>query len=190
MQKSTLVACIFDDADSALDAIHELRRSGFSDDQLGLVVRYDTDEQELNTLAREIISGLLGTASTSLLLALETHRDEPGTNTKAEQSQEKRTPGIIIGGVIGGTLGTVALLHLPEIGLIVTGGILTAILGDAIQGGFAANLLHMGIPAHHAHHYAHIFQAGCIIFMIKADEQQQEIQDILHYHRARNIEVH
>jgi hypothetical protein len=190
MQKLTLVACIFDDADSAVDAIHELRGTGFSDDQLGLVVRHDMDGYVPNTLAKEIINGLLGTAGKSLLPAPETNHHEPVPSTEAGHQQEKRATGIIIGGVIGGTLGTVAVLQPPEIGLIVVGGILTAILGAATPGGIAANLLRMGIPADNAHSYAQKFLAGCIILTIKADEQQQEIQDILHYHRAHNIEVH
>jgi hypothetical protein len=194
MQNPTLVACIFDNASSAVDAIHELRRTGFSDDQLGIVVRRDTDEHGTNTLAKEIISDLLGAAGLCLLpnseISIPIQQNEPVTSVKAEQPQEKRDTGIIIGGVIGGILGTIAILQPPEIGMIVVGGILTTILGDATPGGIAANFLHMGVPTHNALYYAQKFQEGLIIFMIKPAEQQQEVQDILHYHRAHSIEVH
>jgi hypothetical protein len=194
MQNPTLVACIFNNASSAVGAIHELRGTGFSDDQLGIVVRRDTDEHGTNTLAREIISDLLGAAGRCLLpdaeINISIKQNEPVTIVKAEHQQEKRGTGIIIGGVIGGTLGTIAILQPPEIGFVVVGGILTAILGNATPGGIAANFLHMGIPAHNARYYAQKFQEGCIIFMVKAAEQQQEVQDILHYHRAYSIEVY
>ena len=193
MQNPTLVACIFDNASLAVDAIHELRRTGFSDDQLGIVVRRDTDEHATNTLAREIISDLLGIAGIYLLpdaeINISIKQNEPVAIVKARQ-QKKRGTGIIIGGVIGGTLGTIAILQPPEIGMVVVGGILTAILGNATPGGIAANFLRMGVPAHNARYYAQKFQEGCIIFMIKATEQQKEVQDILHYHRAHSIEVH
>jgi hypothetical protein len=192
MQKPALVVCIFDNASSAVDAIHELRGTGFSDDQMGIVVRRDTDEDATNVLAREIISILLGTTSIYLLPASEINvpikQNEPGTIVTAQQG--KRAARIIIGGVIGGTLGTIAILQPPEIGLIVAGGILTAILGEATPGGIAANFLHMGISEHSARYYEQKFLECCIIFMVKATEQQQEAQDILRYHRAHNIEVH
>lgn len=192
MPKPALVVCIFDNATSAFDAIHELRVTGFSDDQMGIVVRRDTDENTTNVLAREIISNLLGATSIYLLPASEINiplkQIESVTNVTADQ--EKHAVSIIIGGVIGGTLGTIAILQPPEIGLIVAGGILTTILGKATSGGMAANFLRMGIPAHSAHDYAQKFLKGCIVFMVRATEQQQEAQDILHYHRAHNIEVH
>jgi hypothetical protein len=194
MQNSTLVACIFNNASSAVDAIHELRRTGFSDDQLGIVVRRDTDEYGINILAREIISDLLGATGICLLpnseINIPLKYNESVTIVKAEQPQEKRGTKIIVSGVIGGILGTIAILQPPEIGMIVVGGILTAILGDAAPGGIAANFLRMGVPTHNALYYAQKFQEGLIIFMIKATEQQQEVQDILHYHRAHSIEVH
>ncbi len=192
MQKPALVVCIFDNASSAVDAIHELRGTGFSDDQMGIVVRRDTNDDTTNILAREMISNLLGATGIYLLPAAEINipikQDEPVTIVTVEQ--EKRAAGIIIGGVIGGMLGTIAILQPPEIGLIVAGGILTAILGEATPGGIAANFLRMGISEHSARYYKHKFLEGCIIFMVRAIEQQQEVQDILRYHRAHNIDVH
>lgn len=192
MQKPALVVCIFDNASSAVDTIHELRGTGFSDDQMGIVVRRDTNDDTTNVLARDIISNLLGATGIYLLPAPEINipiqQNESVTIVTAKQ--EKRAAGIIVSGVVGGTLGTIAILHPPEIGLIVVGGILTAILGEATPGGIAASFLHMGISERSTRYYEQKFLEGCIIFMVKAPEQQQEVQDILRYHRAHNIEVH
>jgi hypothetical protein len=192
VKKRTLVACVFDDADSVVDVIHELRQTGFSDDQLGFVVRCNTHEHGTNVLARKIIGSLLGVAG--MLLPpisgtnISTEHRETVTNIEVERqnTQEKRDPGIIVGGVIGGTLGAVAVLRLPDIGLILAGGSLASILADASPGGIAGNFLGIGIA-----NYEQKFQAGGIVFIIKADEeQQQEAQDILRYQRAHSIEVH
>ena len=194
MKKHILVICIFDDASSAVDVIHELRRSGFSDDQLGFAVRYAMNEHGANILAEEIMNGLLG--GTAMLRSLVSETDiymeqrEAATSAGAERQQEKHGAGSIIGGVIGGTLGTVAVLRLPAIGLIVAGGSLAAILADAAPGRVVDNFLSIDIPVQKARYYEQKFQIGSIIFTIKANEQQQEAQDILRYHRAHSIEVH
>ncbi len=196
MKKRTLVACIFDDADSVVDVIHELRRTGFSDDQLGFVVRYAMDEHDTNIRAREIVGGLLGGDGMLLSSTSETNisveRGQPAISVEAEHqnTQDKRNAGIIIGGVIGGTLGTVAVLRLPGIGLIVAGGSLAAILADTSSPGIAGNFLSIGMPGRNARDYEQKFQAGSIVFTIKANEQRQEAEDILRHHRAHSIEVH
>jgi hypothetical protein len=74
MQKHSTVVGIFDNHTAAVDAIKDLRQNGFSDDQLGFVVRHDdganTDEttgQGANPVARGVVGGLLGAADTLLL---------------------------------------------------------------------------------------------------------------------------
>ncbi len=196
MKKRTLVAAIFDDAGSAVDAIHELRRTSCSDDQLGFVVRYDTDEHGINPLARDIIGDLLGDGDTLLLPVLETSipieysQSALIVEEEPQNTQEKSQARIIIGGIIGGTLGTVTTLLLPGIGLVVAGGALAATLGVAIPASMTPKFLSMGIPEHKAHYYAQQFQAGSIILTIKAADQQKEAQDILRYHRACSIEIY
>ncbi len=74
MQKRSTVVGIFDTHTAAVDAIKDLRQNGFSDDQLGFVVRHDdstnTDNptgQGANSVARGVVGGLLGAADTLLL---------------------------------------------------------------------------------------------------------------------------
>lgn len=196
MKKRTLVVAIFDDAGSAVDAIHELRRSSLSDDQLGFVVRYDTDEHGTNALARDIVGDLLGTGDVLLLPVSETSVPVEHSQSalivedEAQNTPEKEQAKIIIGSVIGGTLGTVALLRLPAIGLVVAGGTLAATLGVAAAESMTPRFLSIGIPEHKARYYEQQFQMGNVILTIKAAEQQQEALDILRYHRACSIEVH
>ncbi len=196
MKKRTLVVAIFDDAGSAVDAIHELRRSSLSDDQLGFVIRYDTDEHGTNALARDIIGDLLGTGDVLLLpvseASIPVKHDQSAliVEEEAQHTPEKERAKIIIGSVIGGTLGTVALLRLPAIGLVVAGGALAATLGVVAAESMTPKFLSIGIPEHKAHYYEQQFQIGNVILTIKAAEQQQEALDILRYHRACSIEVH
>lgn len=196
MKRRTFVAGIFDDAGSAVDAIQELRRSGFSDDQLGFVVRYDTDEHGTNPLARRIADNLPGVKNrlfpppSEADLALEQHETPLLLKEKFRRAQEKDPTEIIISCVIGGTLGTVAILLLPDIGPVVAGGTLAATLSVVASGGMLARLLSIGIAEHATHHYEQHFCVGNIIFTLKAAEQPQDAQDILRYHRAFSIQSH
>jgi len=250
MKRRTTVAGAFDDHTATVDAINELRQLGFSDDQLGFVVRVyvnrenSIDEHTPNPAARGILSGLLGAADV-LLLPLQDTKDtstalsataviEDGASDrfsnrnssqtipsqalsanvsvseaallpKADLGRESTTitskgekqnvPGnhdtnIITGGVIGGTMGAVASLLLPDIGLVIAGGVLAAILGSAESGGIIGGFLSMGIPEQKAHYYEQQFQAGHIILTVRANKDQQEARDILHHHGALSIEVH
>ncbi len=195
MKKRTLVVGIFTDAGSAVDAIQELRRSSFSDDQLGFVVRYNTDKHGCNILARDIID-LLATGAVLPLPVAETSTPVEQIDSaliveeKPQDTQEKNPARFIIGGVIGGTLGTVATLQLPGIGPVVAGGTLIAPLGVAAAGSLTPSFLSIGISEHKSSYYEQQFQAGSIILTVKAATQQQEAQDVLHYHRACSIEVH
>ncbi|MDQ2884529.1 MAG: general stress protein [Chloroflexota bacterium] len=74
MQKHSTVVGVFDNHTAAVDAIKDLRQNGFSDDQIGFVVRHDdganTDDpsgQGANPVARGVVGGLLGAADTLLL---------------------------------------------------------------------------------------------------------------------------
>jgi hypothetical protein len=72
MQKHSTVVGIFNNHTAAVDAIKDLRQNGFSDDQIGFVVRHDdgsnTDEgQGGNAVARGVVGGLLGAADMLLL---------------------------------------------------------------------------------------------------------------------------
>jgi hypothetical protein len=74
MQKHSTVVGVFDNHTAAVDAIKDLRQNGFSDDQIGFVVRHDdgtnTDDttvQGSNAVARGVVGGLLGAADTLLL---------------------------------------------------------------------------------------------------------------------------
>src|ERR1019366_2901969 len=204
MKKRMLVTGIFADADSAVDAIHELRRTSFSDDQLGFVVRYNTDEHSPNPLARCIAESLPGVKDILFPPLLETGA-ETGTETgiaeehsqvallveeKFQHIQKKGQTGIIVNSVIGGTLGVVATLQLSTIGLVIVGGTLAATLATVATGEMIARLLSIGISEHKVRDYEQQFLARNIIFTLKAAGQQQEAQDILRYHRAYSIEVH
>jgi hypothetical protein len=73
MKKHSTIVGIFDNHTAVVDAIKELRQSGFSDDQIGFVVKRndgsntdDTATQEPNAIARGVVGGLLGAADVLL----------------------------------------------------------------------------------------------------------------------------
>lgn len=74
MKKHSTVVGLFDDHTAVVEAIKELRQSGFSDDQIGFVVRHhdgsntgDTATQGSDAVARGVVGGLLGAADALLL---------------------------------------------------------------------------------------------------------------------------
>ncbi|HEV2654605.1 MAG TPA: general stress protein [Ktedonobacteraceae bacterium] len=74
MQKHSTVVGVFDNHTAAVDAIKDLRQNGFSDDQIGFVVRHDdgantddTTRQGATSVARGVVGGLLGAADMLLL---------------------------------------------------------------------------------------------------------------------------
>src|SRR5947207_911013 len=154
MNQRQVVVGVFDDRSRAEQAIDELHRIGFTDDQIGFAVRGGQSQAGpgyTGTEAREGGTGAGGAAK-----------------------------GVITGGVLGGILGAGAALLIPGFGPIIAGGILAATLGGAAIGAAAGGLLgaltDMGVPEEEARYYQSEFEAGRIVVTVKTtnmNEQQQ-----------------
>ena len=152
IERSTVVG-VFTDRIQAEQAINELRRARFSDDQIGFILRGNQTEQS-------------------------TAQDETGSETGAGAAA-----GAVSGGVVGGILGAAAALLIPGFGPAIAGGILAATLGGAAigaaAGGIIGALTGLGVPEEEARYYQGEFEAGRTIVTVKAANRYQEALDIL-----------
>ena len=153
--RSTIVA-VFQDRAKAQQAINELKRAGFREDQIGVTSR-----------AGDLRGGTSG--------------DATGDNYAAEAGAAGLATGAGVGALWG--LGIVSGL-LPAIGPAIAGGTLAAILSSAAAGaaaaGLAGTLIGMGIPKEEAEFYESEFKAGRTIVTVNAGAKSAEALAIIH----------
>jgi hypothetical protein len=157
-ERSTVVG-VFMDRAAAERAISDLRTRGFTDDQIGYVVRH------------------AGTTEGNV-------SPEGGRSEAAERT----AIGAAGGGVAGGIIGAAASLLIPGFGPALAGGILAATLGGAVvgaaAGGIIGALTSMGVPEEEARYYQGEFEAGRVIVTVKATGRQNEAQNVLRQYGA------
>lgn len=155
--RATLVA-VFNDRAQAQQAINELKRAGFRDDQIGVTSRE-------------------GRATTP------TGETPSGNNYAAEAGAAGLATGAGVGALWG--LGVLSGF-LPAIGPAIAGGTLAALLSSAAAGaaaaGLAGTLIGMGIPKEEAEFYESEFKAGKTIVTLKADGRAAEALAIFRRH--------
>jgi uncharacterized protein (TIGR02271 family) len=158
MRSHSTVVGVFEDHAHAQRAVNELRRMGFSEDQIG-VARRDSDEDR----------GRL-TAPT-----------DAGDETYAG---EGTAAGLATGAGVGALwgLGIIAGV-LPAIGPAIAGGTLAAILSSAAAGAVAAGLggalIGLGLSKEEADFYDSEFQAGRTVVTVTAPGRVAEAESVL-----------
>lgn len=154
MNEQITVVGVFADRSQAQQALSELRRAGFRDDQLGLMASGDSE---------------YGTTAT-----------DPSDSYAAEGGATGLAAGAGIGALWG--LGIAAGV-LPAIGPAIAGGTLAAILSSAAAGaaaaGLAGTLIGLGIPKEEAEYYESELRAGRIILTVQADGRSAEAMAII-----------
>jgi uncharacterized protein (TIGR02271 family) len=160
----TTVVGVFQNRQDAEQAIDELKREGFRDEQIGIAAR-DAEHAE-------------GTIQST------------GETGEAGGGAAK---GAVTGGVVGGVLGALAAGLIPGIGPVLAGGILAGVLGGAAVGAAAGGLLGaltgMGVPEEDARYYDEEFKGGRTIVTVKADGRYDEARTILHSFGAYDMET-
>jgi uncharacterized protein (TIGR02271 family) len=155
-ERSTIVA-VFQDRSQAQQAINELKRAGFRDDQIGVT---SPDRGGSGGLTSE--SG------------------ESGGSYAAEGGGTGLAAGAGVGALWG--LGIVSGI-LPAVGPAIAGGTLAAILSSAAAGavaaGIAGTLIGMGIPKEDAEFYESEFKAGRTIVTVRCEGKTAEAVSIL-----------
>jgi hypothetical protein len=152
------VVGVFLDREAARSAVNELRRLGFTEDQIGLLTR-TTDS---GTVAGETATGMA----------------EP---TKWE---EGAATGIAAGAGVGAlwALGIAAGV-LPAIGPVIAGGLLASVLasaaGGAVIAGVVGALIGLGIPEEEARYYESELTSGRTLVTVRAPGRYEEAEEVL-----------
>jgi hypothetical protein len=150
----TVVVGVFLQRSDAQQAVDELRREGFAENQIGVVAR------EGRTLIEE--------------------RSPIGQDSAAE---EGAIAGTLAGASIGGlwAVGIAAGL-LPAIGPVIAGGIFASLIASAaagaIAGGILGSLIGLGIPEDEARFYEQEFQSGRTLVTVQADSRYDDAQAV------------
>ncbi len=145
---------VFNDHRKAQEALAELKRVGFRDEQIGVASR-DADRDE-------VAKG----------------------KSKGTYAEEGAVAGVATGAGVGGlwALGIAAGV-LPAIGPVIAGGLLASILASAATGaaagGLAGALIGMGIPEEEATYYESEFKAGRTVVTVRPEGRGVEAWDIL-----------
>jgi len=146
---------VFYDPKQAQQAVNELRRLGFREDEIGVASREGDN-----------IAGAREVSSTD---------SNAGTGAVAGAAT-----GAGIGALWG--LGIVAGV-LPAIGPAIAGGTLAAILSSAAAGaaaaGLAGALIGLGVPEEEAHYYEEEFKSGRTIVTVKSEARCDEARAVL-----------
>jgi len=162
MERSTVVG-VFEHRDDAERAIEELHRAGFTDQQIGFIMR-DGDKSVTHDVS----------------------------TTGESQAGEGAVGGMLAGAGIGGLIAAAASLLVPGFGPVLAGGILAATLGGAAigaaAGGILGALVGMGVPEEEARYYETEFQSGRMLVTVRADGRFDEARDILYRSGAYDVD--
>ncbi len=145
---SRAVVGLFDRQDAAQTALRALRAAGFSDQEIGVVMR-------------DLGGG----------------RDLVGETAEGGAANGAAT-GAATGGLVGGLLGLLGSLLLPGVGPIVAGGVLgSALVGagaGAATGGLIGGLIGLGVSPDDARHFDRGFRAGGVVVGVTADGERAD----------------
>jgi len=161
----TLIVGVFTDRDKAQQAVNELRREGFGENQIGVAARDGKPVKGATKMKQD--------------------------GTKVE---EGAALGLATGAGVGALwgLGIVAGV-LPAIGPAIAGGTLAAILSSAAAGAAAATLagalIGLGIPEEDAKFYEEEFKAGRVIVTVKAGRRTTQAREILRRYGAYDVDT-
>lgn len=143
------VVGLFADQPAAERGIQALKAVGFSEQQIGVAVRDEMQQQELT--------------------------DGTGAQV-AEGATKGAMGGGVLGGVVG-LLAGVGALVIPGIGPIIAGGALASTLAGAgigaAAGGLIGALAGMGVPEEDARHFERGFQQGGTLVTVEAGSEAE-----------------
>ncbi|MFD3257706.1 general stress protein [Paenibacillus lentus] len=154
---------VFASEQDATNAIEDLKRYGFSIDDISVVGR---DKEHMDSM-----------------------KEETGTKAPEGVASGAATGGIV--GGLTGLLAGLGVLAIPGIGPIVAAGpIAAALAGAAVgagAGGLVGGLIGLGIPENEAKEYGSYVEHGRILVLVDADEaHRNDIYQIFQNHRALN----
>jgi hypothetical protein len=145
---------VFADRSHAEQAVEELLRHGFAEEQIGF-------------LASDSPAGI-----------------EPPPAVPGTKAEEGAAAGAVAGATVGGLLGAaLATAALPGVGPVIVGGLMAGVLGGAVtgiaSGGIVGVLVGLSIPEEDARHYERAFHSGRTLVTVRADGRYEEAVAIL-----------
>jgi hypothetical protein len=152
----TTVVGVFPDRSQAQQAVGELKRLGFRDDQIGV-------------LGREAVGTTTAKATAG--------------HTEHSKVAEGAATGVAAGAGVGAlwALGIAAGM-LPAIGPVIAGGLLASVLASAAGGaavaGLVGALVGLGIPEEEAKYYEGEVKSGHTLVTVKADGRVDEVRGL------------
>jgi len=162
MKRSTVVG-VFEDRRHADQAVAELKRVGFRDDQIGVAMRHT--EGFTDTADADDTGSHAGTGAATVIVA--------GLGLGALAG---------LGGISGG---------IPVIGPAIAAGTLGVVLSNAAAGagivGLTGALIGAGVPENEATYYHGEFEAGRTIVTVTADGRGDEASSIMRKHGAYDM---
>ena len=172
MQKT--VIGLFASESAAQEAIANLRKKGYTENEINLVQKDNRSSGSRGTGSPGMTNG---TSSKDLGLAT-------GGVTDGV------TSGATWGGLAGLALGAGALA-VPGVGPLLAAGPIAAALTGAATGGIAGGLIDWGIPAERGQHYENRVKQGDLLAVVKvSDSKANEAASILRNNGAKDVEVH
>ena len=162
-QRSTIVG-VFEDRQKANEAVSDLLRAGFRQDQIGVAMRH--------------AEGEIGTTTTG-----DADDSHAGSGALAGA-----LTGLGLGALAG--MGVLAGM-IPVVGPAIAAGTLGVIVSNAAVGagivGLVGALVGAGVPEHEAKYYDQEFEAGRTIVTVTADSRVDEAMAILRRHGAYDM---
>jgi hypothetical protein len=154
-----VVVGVFHDLQAARNAVEELRRAGFDEDQIGVAAREGMSVAQTDTAA---------------------------TGSRWE---EGAVAGVATGAGVGALWAVGIAAHvLPPLGPVILGGLLASVAasaaGGATVGGLVGALVGLGVPEHEARYYESEFHAGRTLVSVRAPGRYEEASAILRRHGA------
>lgn len=146
---------VFENEERAHQAIDKLRQAGFSEQQIGVLVRREGMEHPENVAVKSDLEAEKGAAA-----------------------------GAVTGGTVGGLLGlTVATVAIPGFGVVAAAGALAGALGGAAaglaSGGLLGALIGKGLSEEEIAHYESQFNEGRSLVVVESESRLGEAISIM-----------
>jgi uncharacterized protein (TIGR02271 family) len=167
--KRATVVGVFEDRERAERAVDALQREGFTEEEIGLVVRDGgRDESDFRSP-----------------MAATVDRDT--------ETEGRETSGALAGSAVGGALGALAALLIPGVGPVLAGGVLAGALGGAAVGaaggGLAMALSDLGLSDDEARGYEREVVAGRALVTVRAGSRGSDAAGILRRFGAYDLDT-
>ncbi|HHY13721.1 MAG TPA: hypothetical protein GX526_03665 [Thermoanaerobacterales bacterium] len=153
---------VFSSEDQAESAVNEMRDSGFNDEEISIVAKDSSQQENL----------------------------EQDDTTMGMDFRGGTTTGGVLGGLAGLALGAGALT-IPGLGPIIAMGPIAGMLSGAAIGGVTGGLVDWGVPEDRGKHYEEKVKEGHILTAVRTDDRKvDKAADILRENGASDVETH